>query len=150
MIALDTNILIYAITDDDAQQRHQAACDLLDRIAHLRAIVPLQVVGEFLNVCRKRKRLSYTAAIDRSDHILRVYRCIAATRPDYLRAAITAHRHRIQYFDALIVTVAARAGATVLLSEDMHDGVQIDGLTVLNPFNPANAEAIAELLAPSG
>ena len=150
MIALDTNILIYATTDDDARQRHLAACDLLERIAHLRAIVPLQVVGEFLNVCRKRKQLSYTSAIERADHILRVYRCIATTRPDYLRAAIAAHRFRLQYFDALIVTVALRAGATLLFSEDMQDGFHMEGLTIVDPFNPANADLIEALVAPSG
>ena len=150
MIALDTNILVYAITDDDARQRHVAACDLLDRIAHLRAIVPLQVVGEFLNVCKKRKQISYTAAIERGDKILQIYRCIGTTKPDYLRAAITSHRYRLQYFDALIVIVALRAGATVLFSEDMQDGVQVEGLTIVDPFNPENADLIESLCTASG
>lgn len=146
MIALDTNILIYAITDDDEKGRHEAACDLLERIAKVRAIVPLQVVGEFLNVCKKREQLSYTAAIERADYIMRMYRCPPSIPADYLRAAIKAHRYRIQYFDALILAVAERVGATMLLSEDMQDGQRIDGLTILNPFNAANATLLDDLL----
>jgi predicted nucleic acid-binding protein len=147
VIALDTNIFIYAITDDDTEGRHGAACDLLERIARSRAIVPLQVVGEYLNVCKKRQKVSYTAAMDRADHIMRVYHCLASTPPDYLRAAITAHRYRLQFFDSLIITVARRAGATILLSEDMADGMVVDGLTVVNPFVAANNELLAQWLA---
>jgi predicted nucleic acid-binding protein len=146
LIALDTNILIYAITDDESDERHQKACDLLEQIAHLQAIVPLQVVGEFLNVCKKRKRSSYTSALERADRILRMYNCIASSPPDYLRAAIMSHRYKIQYFDALILTVAARAGATVLLSEDMQDGLETSGLRVVNPFVAGNDGVIAGAL----
>lgn len=144
MIALDTNILVYAITDDDGAGRHTAACDLLEALAQTPAIVPLQVVGEFLNVCKRRKRASYTSAIERADHILRMYRCVASTPPDYLRAAIMAHRYRLQYFDALIISVAMRAGATILLSEDMQDGQVIEELTIVNPYAASNKNVLAD------
>jgi predicted nucleic acid-binding protein len=146
LIALDTNILVYAITDDESDERHQKACDVLAQISCLRAIVPLQVVGEFLNVCKKRKRSSYTSAIDRADRILRMYNCIASTPPDYLRAAVTSHRYNLQFFDALIITVAARAGATMLLSEDMQDGLEAAGVRVVNPFLVGNEAVIARVL----
>ena len=35
----------------------------------------------------------------------------------------------------------------MLLSEDMHDGLDLDGLTILNPFNPANTARIEAALA---
>jgi len=34
----------------------------------------------------------------------------------------------------LVVTAAIEAGCTTLLSEDMHHGQSIRGLTILNPF----------------
>lgn len=37
---------------------------------------------------------------------------------------------------------------TILISEDMQDGLSIDGLTVVNPFNPANSALIDALLTP--
>lgn len=70
------------------------------------------------------------------------------TRASNLQAAITlADKHQLQFFDALIITVAIEAGATVLLSEDMHDSLLIAGLRILNPFNPDHAVKIAALIA---
>lgn len=147
MIAVDTNILIYAITDDDADGRHQLSCDILLRIAPSYPIQPLPVVGEFLNVCPKRKRSSFTAALDRADYLIRNYNCIAAIPADYLQAGTISFRYNLQYFDALIIAVARRAGATLLLSEDMQDGLAADGLRVVNPFLAGNEQVIADTIA---
>ncbi len=149
MIALDTNVLIYAVTDDEADGRHHRACDLLMQIAPSFPILPLPVVGEFLNVCRKRKRASFTSALDRADHMIRNYNCVPAIPSDYLRAGTMSHRYRIQYFDALIITVARRAGATILLGEDMQDGLEVEGLRVVNPFVAVNDGVIVDYLAKS-
>ncbi|NJM49769.1 MAG: PIN domain-containing protein [Sphingomonadales bacterium] len=146
MIALDTNILIYAITDDDAEGRHQLACDILLRIGSGNPILPLPVVGEYLNVCRMRKQASFTAALERADRMIRNYNCIPALPSDYLRAGTTSYRYRIQYFDALIIMVAIRAGASILLSEDMQDGLEVEGLRVVNPFLTANEILLADYL----
>lgn len=61
-------------------------------------------------------------------------------------ASELAKRYQLQYFDALICTVAARGGATILVSEDMQDGMALDSLTIVNPFNPANRLRIDALL----
>lgn len=36
----------------------------------------------------------------------------------------------------------------ILLSEDMHDGLDLDGLIILNPFAPANAARLVDCLGP--
>jgi len=38
------------------------------------------------------------------------------------------------FWDSLIVEAALRSRCVSLLSEDMHHGVQIDFLTIKNPF----------------
>lgn len=50
------------------------------------------------------------------------------------------------FFDAVIIAVARRAGATLLLSEDMHDGLVIEGLTIVNPFVAGNEGVLADWL----
>ena len=127
MIALDTNILIYAITDDEADGRHQHACDILVAIASSYPVLPLPVIGEFLNVCRKRKRPSFTSALDRADHLIRNYNCVTASPSDYIRAGTMSHRYGIQYFDALILSVARRAGATAALRAGLNWNRYIKG-----------------------
>jgi predicted nucleic acid-binding protein len=50
-------------------------------------------------------------------------------------AAIDLHRlHGFSFWDALIVRSAKQAGCSVLLSEDMQDARDIDGLQIVNPF----------------
>ncbi len=46
-----------------------------------------------------------------------------------------AERFRVSVYDAMIVAAALDAGCGVLWSEDMRDGLLIDGaLTITNPF----------------
>jgi predicted nucleic acid-binding protein len=147
VIALDTNILIYAISPEDGQGRTAAALDLLDRLAAVVPILPLQVVGEYLNVARRNPEIDLAEAVSRIQAIMAVHRCVASTARDFLSAVEVSARHGLQYFDALIITVAARAGATMLLSEDMQDGLEVDGLRVVNPFVAGNDGVIAAYFA---
>ena len=146
MIALDTNILIYAISPEDNQGRTAAALDLLDRLGVVIPILPLQVVGEYLNVARRHPKIDLAEAVSRIEVIMAVHRCVPSTAQDFLMAVEISARHDLQYFDALIITVAARAGATVLLSEDMQDGLEVEGLRVVNPFLVKNEGVITEVL----
>ena len=64
------------------------------------------------------------------------------------RGATFASRHQLQTWDAIIWQASTCAQADYLISEDMHDGLSIEGLTVVDPFNPSNAALIDALLAP--
>lgn len=63
-----------------------------------------------------------------------------------LAASELAERHRLQYFDALICIVAQRSGASILFSEDMHDGLRLGMMTIVNPFAPTNAALLDQAL----
>jgi len=65
------------------------------------------------------------------------------------KALLSAERLKIQYWDALICEAARAGGANILLSEDMQDGLIVEDLTVLNPFNPTNRQRLDEMLTPS-
>jgi predicted nucleic acid-binding protein len=50
-------------------------------------------------------------------------------------AAIELHRlTQISFWDALIVHAARSAGVAVLYTEDLHAGVVLGGVRVVNPF----------------
>ena len=49
-------------------------------------------------------------------------------------ALVSAVRHRISYWDAAIVEAARLLECRVLLSEDLADGQDFDGVRVENPF----------------
>ncbi|MDP1531506.1 MAG: hypothetical protein Q8M05_19240 [Rhodoferax sp.] len=42
--------------------------------------------------------------------------------------------YQLSFYDANIIASAIIAGAPALLTEDMHNGSLIDGLTLQNPF----------------
>lgn len=146
MIALDTNILIYTVGEEDNERRHERSLALMRMIGPSGAIVPLHVIGEFLNACRRKKILSNILSLQRASEFLEAFDCHQTRANDLLEAMHLSARFTLQYFDALIITVATRAGATMLLSEDMHDGLVIDGLTIVNPFVAGNDRVIAAAL----
>lgn len=145
MIALDTNILVYAESPDDPEGRHIAALSAMEILTRGNAIIPMQVIGEFLNVCRKRQIMSPVRAVQKAADFAIVFAVPSTQIGDLTTAALLSDRHALQFFDAVILTVAKRAGATVLLSEDMQDGVEIDGVRIVNPFAAANGTLLAEL-----
>ncbi len=146
MIALDTNILIYVEDASDTKGRHKQAIALMDALAPLGAIISFQVLGEFLNVCRAKGVLALETAATKASLYADAFGEVPTTIEDLTNGALLSAQHHLQFFDAVILTVARRAGATVLLSEDMHDGLVVDGLTILNPFNAANETLLADLL----
>lgn len=146
MIALDTNILIYAQIPDDSDHRHRVADTIIRRAGLQGGIVPVQVLGEFLNVCKLKLKIAPLDAVCQVQDYMEVFDCPQTAAEDVTEAAMLAEQMKLSYFDALILTVAQRNGATIFLSEDMHDGLEIDGLRIVNPFAVANEAAIAAVL----
>lgn len=56
--------------------------------------------------------------------------------PDLLRAMEQAERYRLSFWDALIVTAAQKAQASVLWTEDLDDGQRTGDVVIRNPFMP--------------
>jgi predicted nucleic acid-binding protein len=78
---------------------------------------------------------------------LRVFPIVAADQYA-LELAYTAIEHgRFGLFDALLLATARHAGCSIALSEDMHDGAELDGIIVRNPFGQCTlAEDLLPLL----
>jgi predicted nucleic acid-binding protein len=47
-------------------------------------------------------------------------------------------RLKLSFWDALIVQAAAAANCTILLTEDLQDGLDVGNLIVRNPFTADN------------
>jgi predicted nucleic acid-binding protein len=129
----DTNVLVYA--DDKASPAKQRRA--LDLVAeHRRAgtgVVSLQVLQEyFVTVTRKLRVDPRTAR--RKIELLAEFDVAAPDVADIL-AAIDLHRlHQFSFWDALILRAAKQAGCSVLLSEDLQEAREMDGVHIVNPF----------------
>jgi predicted nucleic acid-binding protein len=126
---LDSNILVYAFTDDP---RAAAAQALLER----GCTISVQGLNEFANVARRKLGKSWQALGDDLAAIRTVCPTIVPIDVDTHTAALhLAERYGFAFFDALMVAAALRAGSDTLWSEDMQHGMTIDGrLHILNPF----------------
>jgi predicted nucleic acid-binding protein len=133
---VDTNVLIYA-HDVDVGRKHDVAKELLrDLWTSRTGVLSTQVLQEFYtNVTRKiRTPLAPSAA--RSVVALYTPWCLDTTTPaDMVAAFQIEDDSKIGFWDALIVAMAIKVGATRLLSEDLNDGQVISGVTIENPFS---------------
>lgn len=131
---VDTNVLIYA-HDVDQGRKHEMAREILTKLMQTRtgALSP-QVLEEFyVNVTRKIARpLSKREAREIVED-LSVW-CIETTAAEVAAAFRIEDGAKISFWDALICASALKAGASVLLSEDMKSGQKIAGLRIQNPF----------------
>ena len=60
-------------------------------------------------------------------------------------------RYRLGFYDSQIVAAALSAGASVLYSEDLHDGLLVDGrVRVISPFRNVAEQPRARYRAKRG
>ena len=145
--AFDSNVLVYAV-DTATPVKHQVARRIVESAYAADAILVTQTLGEFLGVFTRKYPRQLPEAQLAAELWIELFPLADSTGEYVIAASRYALQHQLQYWDSLISIVASSAGANYLMSEDMQDGLTIDGLTVINPFNPANAALIDALLTP--
>ena len=131
---VDTNVLIYA-HDVDAAEKHQIAKAVLQTLWTERTgVLSTQVLQEFyVNVTRK---IQSPLSKDLARLVVSSYAiwCVDTTAAEISTAFRIEDESRIGFWDALIISAAAKSGATRILSEDLNAGQRIAGVLVENPF----------------
>lgn len=132
---VDTNILVYG-HDKDAGVKHERAAALVAELwERQRGIISTQVLQEFyVTVTRK---IPKPITPGRARAIIRAYgqwKLETNALETILRASEIQHRHRLSFWDALIIVAGMRSGAEILLTEDLNHGQVIEGIRVCNPF----------------
>lgn len=138
-VALDSNVLAYLAgvsrsREDEA--KITAARSLIRRLAnHVSFIAPAQAMGELFVVLRRSG-----APADEARSILIEFTDAFGTSGSESRSILAAADlvvdHKLQFWDSLMLTAAANAGCTLLLSEDMQSGFVTRGVTIVDPFSP--------------
>ena len=136
-VMLDTNVLLYAISDHPEESEKRAIARAL--ISQENWGLSVQVLQEFyVNVTRTKiagqvPAMSFEQASQAVEQFL-AFPVIANT-PLLLRRAIQLHRtHSTSFWDASILAAAHELGARQLLSEDLNDGQSYGDVIVSNPF----------------
>lgn len=151
-VALDSNILIYlAGVSHSAEDEGKVdrVRDLFGRFADATSLIaPAQALGELFVVLRR----SGTSADDARRILLEFTGAFGSSSSEartIMSAADLVVDHKFQFWDALILTAAAEAGCTLLLSEDMQHGFVTRGLIVINPLAEKLHPKLAALMSAS-
>lgn len=131
---VDTNILVYAVADDDLARKAIAEELVENLVAGGALLTSTQVLQELYVVLTLKVTRTFTPgrALDYLDRIAR-----SVTSVDYSlvrQAAELSSQHKISFWDALIIVAADRAGASVLYTEDLQHGRTMLGVKTVNPF----------------
>ena len=128
---VDTNVLIYAFTSDEPDKQAIA----LKYIDACLPVISTQVLKEFSNVLIKRGGVGQEIVKNTINEIINIA-IVINEEPTLILNAIDMHgRYNFSFYDSLIIAAAAEAQCKVLLSEDLHDGLVIEGkLSIVNPF----------------
>ena len=144
LVFVDTNILVYARETEDAVKRARAREWLEILWRDLRGRTSIQVLNEYYAVLTQgtKHRVSRETAWDDVRELLE-------WKPQELDAEVLTCAHEIEtrfqlnWWDCLIVAAARVQGCVLLLTEDLQDGANYDGVIARNPFKLSVAEQSA-------
>ena len=133
---LDTNIFLYSFDPRDPRKSARADELIRQALSSGQGVVSFQVVQEFFNVALRkseRKMLHDDAQRYLSD-VLAPLLAVQPSQELCAEAIRLYHRYGFAWYDSVIVAAAIGAGCRVLLTEDLQDGMDVEGLRIENPF----------------
>jgi predicted nucleic acid-binding protein len=133
---LDTNIFVYSFDVKAPAKARRAAQLARQAVDTGQGIVSYQVVQEFFSVALRRFAQPMTIG-EAEQYLITVFRpllAIHSTPALYVEALRISAKHRLAWYDWLIVASALEGQCETLYSEDFLHGRKIEGLRIENPF----------------
>ena len=135
LVFVDTNVLVY-VRDNTEPAKQEIARQWMNHLwATARGRISQQVLNEYYSTVTRVVRRVLPNDRARED-----VRTLQGWGPVVISSALFESAWRLQdrcqlsWWDALIVAAAQQAGCRWLLSEDLQDGQNFNGVTVANPF----------------
>ena len=131
---LDTNILIYPWAESDPYKKQVSSNFLTHINKRNEPIISTQTLGEFFNVAYRKLGFSKDDAIIEVQRIASIYPVYEITKENVFHAMQISKTTQFSYWDSLIIAMAIDTDCSVLYSEDLNPGQQIEGVRIINPF----------------
>ena len=138
MNAIDTNIFVYALDDNEAAKQAKAQ-EVISRLVQppVQTVTLWQVAGELLSCLSKWESAGRITAGDVERHFRDVFALfplkIPSARVFEISFALRS-RFSLSHWDSMLLAACKEAGIARLYSEDMATATDYDGLTIVNPF----------------
>jgi predicted nucleic acid-binding protein len=132
-VFLDTNILVYALDQDD-QSKQNTCRDILRKLQDAdRAVISTQIMQEFFVVATRKLGVEPLQAKGILQALGNLE--VVSVSPALIYEAIDCSLlNQLSFWDALVIVCAESARCPLVLSEDLNDGQVIKGVQVQNPF----------------
>ena len=131
---VDTNVLLYAISRDAAEQEKAKRAN--DILAERDLALSVQVLQEFYVQATRASRpdaIGHQQAV-RLVESFRRFPVQDMTSVIMMAALNARQRFQLCYWDAAIIEASRAMGCFHVLSEDLNDGQDFGGVQVVNPF----------------
>ncbi len=130
LIAIDTNVVLYALNDAAPAKKKTALEIISDSPA-----ISSQLLSEAVNVCRRKWKYDKKSQVKVATFLINNCQLVAINKYTVELAHTLIVRYDFQYFDSIIVAGALQADCRVLYSEDMHHDLLVENqLRIVNPF----------------
>ncbi|MFK3777933.1 PIN domain-containing protein [Agrobacterium sp. NPDC089420] len=126
---LDTNIFIYAFLDDERSFTAQ-------EIVSKPYATSVQALNEFASVVRRKWPQKWIEIRRSLDGLRRMAVTVVELDLQLNSQAVDlVDKYNFAFYDSLMLAAALRANSIVFISEDMHDGLTVEGrMKIVNPF----------------
>ena len=131
---LDTNVVVYATLEDSNPNAAVHAERALSMLVQ-GGVVSVQVAQELVDVARRKFKRSWPEISEILSLVEELCGpALPMTAELQRRAVALAAQYNFRIYDAAIIASALEAGCSVLYTEDLQHGQNIEGLRIENPF----------------
>ena len=135
-VFVDTNLIVYA-RDHRYPEKKAEAEKWLGKLWHeQRGRTSMQVLNEYYSTVTRKLKPGLSSELAWEDvQLLLAWNPLPMDARLLSRAFEVEKRHRLNWWDCLIVAAAQLQGCVLLLTEDLQDGAEYGGVIVRNPFH---------------
>ncbi|MGH9272962.1 MAG: PIN domain-containing protein, partial [Ilumatobacteraceae bacterium] len=132
---VDTNVFVYSFDANNGAKQERAQ-NWLDHLWSSRSgRLSTQVMSEFYVTATRKLNPSLSLHAAHAElRQLVAWRPVAISHPLVQAAWSIEERFGLSYWDALIVAAARRSRSECLLTEELQDGQDLDGVVIVDPF----------------
>ena len=127
-VFFDTNVLAYIFSGDPTKSV------LSENLLAKGGAISVQVLNECALVMRRKFKASWPQIEAMSEALRETCTVTPVSEAIHVHGLAIARQFKLHIYDAMIVAAALSAGCKTLYSEDMHDGLSIEGLKIRNPY----------------
>lgn len=133
-VFVDTNIWLYAFITGAEEDKTTLAQAVIQREAYI--IISTQVINEVSVNLLKKTSIGEHNIREIIASFYQRYHVVEFNLAILVSASNIREHYNLSYWDSLIIASALSAGASIMYSEDMQNGLIVDGkLKIINPFN---------------